>query len=294
MDATWLDRCFTARAGAAAESTRMLALPRAHVRFRLAGTGPETIVFVCDTPVFIEHYARLFDLLSPTLKVLCIELPGMGFSIPKGAYGFSLEEQALSVAALLDALDLRDCTLAFSCVGAYLAPLIAASRPELVRRVLLIQAPSWEEERLWSRRIDFGGKGLVATPYLGQALVRVLRRRIARRWFDKALAPGRGEPFAELAVSAFDNGAAWALASLTQSYFGQPTPTLPALRVPTLALWGGSDRTHQRTDKRSVLSLAPAAAIVRIDSAGHCPELEEPARFCDILQDFLNRSEAHS
>ena len=132
---------------------------------------------------------------------------------------------------------------------------------------------------------------MVATPYLGQGLVRAFRRRIARRWFDKALARGRGEPFAEVAVSAFDNGAAWALASLTQSYFGEPPSVLPALRVPALGLWGESDRTHRRTDKRSVLSLAPAAEMLQLDSAGHCPELEEPARFWDILTGFLTRTD---
>ena len=35
----------------------------------------------------------------PQVQVLCIELPGMGFSIPKGRFRFSLAEQALNVAA---------------------------------------------------------------------------------------------------------------------------------------------------------------------------------------------------
>ncbi|HKO53281.1 MAG TPA: alpha/beta hydrolase [Polyangiaceae bacterium] len=181
------------------------------------------------------------------------------------------------------------CTLAFTCVGAYLAPLIAASRADLVRRVMLIQAPSWDEGRRWARRIDFGGKRVVATPYVGQVLVRLFRKRIATRWFAKALAPGRAEPFADTAVAAFDAGAAWGLASLTQAYFANAQPELPVLRVPTVALWGDSDRTHQRTDKYSVLSLAPHAELISLASAGHCPELEEPMQFCNILQRFVTR-----
>jgi pimeloyl-ACP methyl ester carboxylesterase len=280
MDATWLDRRFAATAGPAVQPHQTLSLGSAHVRIRLEGKGAETVVFVCDTPVFIEHYARLFELLTPTMQVLCIELPGMGFT---------LEEHAAAVSAVLDALHLRACTLAFTCVGAYLAPLIAAARADLVRRVILIQAPSWEQGRLWARRIDFGGKRVVATPYVGQVLVRAFRRRIATRWFAKALAPGRAEPFADMAVAAFDAGAAWALASLVQSYFGGAQPELPALRLPALALWGESDRTHLRTDKGSVLSLAPDAEVMSLASVGHCPELEEPERFCEILQKFVAR-----
>ena len=289
MDATWLDRRFVANVGVATEHFQTLSVGSADARVRLAGKGLETVVFVCDTPVFIEHYARLFELLSPTMQVLCIELPGMGFSVPKGAYRFTREEQAATVSALLDALHLSACTLAFTCVGAYLAPLIAASRADLVRRVILIQAPSWEEGRRWARRIDFDGKRVVATPYVGQVLVRVFRKRIASRWFAKSLAPGRAEPFAATAVAAFDAGAAWALASLVQSYFAEAQPELPVLRVPTLALWGEADRTHRQTDKHSVLSLAPDAELISLASAGHCPELEEPERFCDILQTFVSR-----
>ena len=138
-------------------------------------------------------------------------------------------------------------TLAFTCVGAYLAPLIAASRAELVRRVILIEAPSWEEGRRWARRIDFDGKRVVATPYVGQVLVRVFRKRIASRWFAKSLAPGRAEPFAATAVAAFDAGAAWALASLVQSYFADAQPELPVLRVPTLQFGrGGSNPSPNR------------------------------------------------
>jgi len=289
MDATWVDRRFVATIEAATKRYQTLRIGSADVRVRLEGNGPETVVFVCDTPVFIEHYARLFALLTPTMRVLCIELPGMGFSVPTGAYRFTREEQAASVSAVLDAFQLQACTLAFSCVGAYLAPLIAASRADLVRRVILIQAPSWEEGRRWARRIDFGGKGVVATPYVGQVLVRVFRRRIATRWFAKALAPGRAVPFADTAVAAFDAGAAWALASLVQSYFADVQSELPALRVPTLALWGEADRTHRQTDKYSVLSLAPDAEVLSIASAGHCPELEEPERFCEILHQFVTR-----
>jgi pimeloyl-ACP methyl ester carboxylesterase len=231
MDATSLDRLVFA-SSAKSPGFRTLAVGSADVRFRLEGRGSETVVFVCDTPVFIEHYARLFELLTPGMQVLCIELPGMGFSVANGVYRFSREEQAATVAAVLVSLQLEACTFAFTCVGAYLAPLIAASRPELVRRVLLIQAPSWNEARAWARRIDFRGKGVVATPYVGQVLVRAFRKRIAARWFAKALAPGRAGPFADTAIAAFDAGAAWALASLVQSYFADVQPELPALRVP--------------------------------------------------------------
>lgn len=303
MNAAWIDRLLVARPAsspelraprsgshASTDRTSLIATPTALLRIRCAGAGHETVVFVCDTPVFIEHYDSLCERLGATMRVVCLELVGMGFSTPRGTFRFRLEEQARAVADALDVLKLRGCTLAFTCVGAYLAPLIAESRPELVRRVLLIQAPSWEEERRWARRIDFRGRGLVATPYLGQGVMRVFRKRIASRWFEKALAPGRAAPFVETATEVLDRGASWALGSLVQSYFGESDPDLRPLTVPTLALWGSADRTHRLTDKASALSLAPDAQLVSWATAGHCPELEEPERFCDLLGEFMAAS----
>jgi pimeloyl-ACP methyl ester carboxylesterase len=286
MDASWIDRLVVSRSADFNGSTT-ITTPTAILRVRDEGTAGDPIVFVCDTPVFIEHYDRLFSLLTPTMRVVCLELPGMGFSMPRGDYRFSLQEQARAVVAALDALQLRACTLAFACVGAYLAPLIGEWRPDLVRRAILIQAPSWQQESLWARRIDFRGAGIVAIPYVGQSVVRAFRTRIARRWFEKALAPGRAHPFITVAEAAFAGGASWALGSLVQSYFGDAEPNLRPLRVPTLALWGELDRTHRDTDKRSVLSLAPDAHITTLKTAGHCPELEEPERFCELLNEFL-------
>jgi len=54
-----------------------------------------------------------------------------------------------------------------------------------------------------------------------------------------------------------------------------------------LVLWGLADRTHRRTDKRSILSYMPHARWVEFDSAGHFPELEEPERFREVLFRFL-------
>jgi hypothetical protein len=63
--------------------------------------------------------------------------------------------------------------------AAHLAWLLAAELPNVVRGVISVQAPSFAQERAWARRIDFRGRGLVATPLLGQLLVSAGKRRLA-------------------------------------------------------------------------------------------------------------------
>jgi len=96
---------------------RMVCVSRGDIRVRVTGAGPHTVVFVCDMPVLIEHYDRLFTLLEPRYRVVCRELPGMGFSVPGPAFSFTLVEQASVVEEVLRALGVQACTLAFPCVN---------------------------------------------------------------------------------------------------------------------------------------------------------------------------------
>jgi pimeloyl-ACP methyl ester carboxylesterase len=234
----------------------------------------------------VEHYDALLGLLAPRFRSVCVELPGFGFSTPKRGFGFSLGEYAATVADLLAALGRGQCVLAFPCVWAYAALKVAAERPGLVGRLVLVQAPSWPEEVGWSRRID--RRGLIRTPFVGQALMALRPRQVAERWYRAALprgAPG-SEGFAGPARQAFEHGACFCLGSLTQAWFGGRAPALPAPGQPALALWGASDRSHGATDKRSILEHAPHAAYLEYADAGHFPELERAERFAETLGGF--------
>jgi len=274
------DPLYSGRSGIRVRST-----PSAQVRLRHQGEGSRTVVFVCDTPVFIEHYDRLFELLSPRFKVLCLELPGMGFSRPVQGFDYSLRSQAQAVWEVLE--DVKDCILSFSCGGAYLALMLASRAPSIVRGVVSVQAPSWEQERVWTRGIDFRGRGVVATPVLGQLLLRAGKRRIAQHWFRAALGKAaEKQRFVDTAVGAFDAGSSWALASMVQAYFSGASPTFPTVQQKALIIWGSEDRTHRQSQPESALPYFREARLMRFDQAGHCPELEEPQRFAEALLSF--------
>jgi pimeloyl-ACP methyl ester carboxylesterase len=244
-------------------------------------------VFVCDTPVFIEHYDYLFELLAPNFNVLGLELPGMGLSQPARGFDYGLASQARAVREVLEAEGVTDAILAFSCVGAYLAWLLAAQLPDVVRGVISVQAPCFAQERAWARRIDFRGRGLVATPVLGQLLVSATKRRVAERWFEKTLGPSTDSTaFSAIARAAFDAGSPWALASLVQAYFGDVEPTFPRVEQKALIVWGDADRSHHLSDPESALPHFRSAKVVRFEGAGHCPDLEQPVRFAHAVQEF--------
>jgi hypothetical protein len=70
--------------------TRLLDLPNAVIRVRVAGGGARTIMLTPDAPVMLEHYGPLIELLAPHARVVCFEFPGCGFSYPRFGFAFTL------------------------------------------------------------------------------------------------------------------------------------------------------------------------------------------------------------
>jgi pimeloyl-ACP methyl ester carboxylesterase len=63
---------------------------------------------------------------------------------------------------------------------------------------------------------------------------------------------------------------------------------LGRIRVPTLMLWGASDRIVTPDYGRAYAGLIPGARFEVIDEAGHHPEIERPERFAEHVAAFLS------
>jgi pimeloyl-ACP methyl ester carboxylesterase len=63
---------------------------------------------------------------------------------------------------------------------------------------------------------------------------------------------------------------------------------LRRISVPTLVLWGASDRIVTPAYGRAYAGLIPGARFELIERAGHHPELEQPRAFLDAVQGFLD------
>src|SRR5882762_11567675 len=80
-------------------------LPDATMRIRIARGGSRTVVFAADPPIVAEHYDELISLLVPDASVVCLELPGFGFSLAKSTFPFTFAAYADAVARTLVELD---------------------------------------------------------------------------------------------------------------------------------------------------------------------------------------------
>jgi pimeloyl-ACP methyl ester carboxylesterase len=289
LDAAWAsfgrDRT---RAGAPpTPDIRWVPLGGTLVRARVIGSGPAPpIVLIPDPPNTIEHYGPLIDRLTSApgaerRAVVCFDAPGFGFSFPERGFSYSMDEQVRLIASLFDTLGLASATLSVGCLGGFFGVLLAKARPDLVRRLVLVQMPSCGEALRWVRG---GYWWLFGTPFLGQATMALAKGRVARMWYGACLGPGaRVEDYAGPALDAIERGGSFCLASAFQM-FRPDLADLSGVRQDALVIWGGADRTHPSTDRRSVLTHLPRARWEEWPECGHYPDVEAPEAYARCLR----------
>lgn len=239
------------------------------------------VVIVPDGPNVIEHYVPLIERLAGDLRVVCFDMPGFGFSAPASHYGHSLQEGAAALLSVMDALEVQCATLAFSCANGLYALRAARSFPERVRSLFLSQTPSLEAMHAWVERV-------VAMPFrvplLGQAVNWLGRGRLAKHWYEIALPPDvERAPFHSIARNALARGACFSLAGVVQGLSADSQAELVSVATPCTLLWGERDRSHRKTDPRSLNDCAPGAEIIRFPKLGHFPDLEQPSNYAELL-----------
>jgi pimeloyl-ACP methyl ester carboxylesterase len=263
-------------------------------RVREGGADGPAVVFFADGPNAIEHHDPIFDRLSPWARVIVIDPPGFGFSAPNAGFDFSLAAFTEAYAELLALLRMGPYVLCPTCTNVYPAALMAARNPKLVSHLVLMQALDWDQERIWTGKI-VDPAGDLAKPYAGQEWIYQARTMAAKTWYPNALGqPGRIDSFLQQSCACISHGGNFCLASLIQSWFGPKAdqPTFPPFSQPTLAVWGMNDRAHRKSDKRSLLNIAPHAQYVEREGVGHFPEIEDPVWFEGLLRQFLHDNAA--
>ncbi len=239
------------------------------------------VVFVPDGPNVIEHHAALFALLTPHLRVVCFDMPGFGFSLPSASYGHGLNQGAAAVIGVLDALAISKAWLAFSCGNGFYAMRTAQLAPDRVAGLFLTQTPALSVMAPWTRRIL---PRVLRTPVLGQILVWLTRKKLAHGWYHISLPRNTdASTYQTTANDALTAGGSFCLAGITQGLAREIDTPMNGIRAPCTLLWGEKDHSHKHIDPTSLLKDIPHAEIIRFADCGHFSDLEQPARYAELL-----------
>lgn len=213
-----------------------------------------------------RHAAPAF--VARGLPLVAPDLLGFGASDRlDGAY--SLRRYADALAGLADALALDRPVLLGHSFGGKLAAAAAALHPDRFRGLVLVNSGGFSRYTAVARLF---------------ADVPVLYRLLRPRWVRRRLIPRTPLGAVLTGTDAYDQleDVRPDRSALDLRAAGLH-PSLRALHLPTLVVWGTADPLLPRSTVDRIRRLLPAAQVVWLDGAGHAPMKDTPDALADAV-----------
>jgi len=246
-------------------------------RYSDAGSG-EPVLLIHGLGGSIESWANNAGELAKSLRVIAVDLPGFGLS-DKQKMSYTMKFYRDFVARFLKMLKLGQASIVGSSLGGHVAAEVAISRPDLVKRLVMISPPGALPRSFKGTPALMRYAKLInakSTQKVKQALFAVDGKPVddsyARMVYQKMSMPGAREAFLS--------------ALLGSAKAPRLNGRLHKIKAPTLLLWCKEDVMIPVRFVEPFVKMKNCR-IVMLESRGHRPHVDRPALFNKIVADFL-------
>jgi pimeloyl-ACP methyl ester carboxylesterase len=253
----------------------------ARIGYYLHGAGEETLLFVNPVVYGLEVFQPIVERLCQEFRIVTIDPRGTGSSDPlQRPYGLS--QHALDVCAVIEQAGVGAVTGVGISRGSNLLVRLADRHPELVRRLILIGAPTDIGARdSPAQRLDY--LNTTATFLANEDFEGLMRYHIGRVFSEPDVT--------DLAASRGKRWLGMPRETIRSFYDRDPDmdirPLLAAVRVPTLIVHGTEDRQVPFAAAEYLAAHIPGAQLYPFQSYGHVPLFTATQEFCDVLRRFV-------
>lgn len=232
-------------------------------------------------PIVIMHgygcevatVASIARILEPGMRVINVDLPGHGLSDePPTPWGVDLYTQCIE--GLIASIGLRDVALLGHSFGGRIGLLLSSRNQKLVSKLVLVDAAGIKPKRKPKYYVK-----VYTYKTLKHLLPILFGRSLGARLLDKY----RGR-----AGSAdYRNSSPMMRAVMSRCVNEDLKHVMPAIKAPTLLIWGEDDTATPISDARTMERLIPDAGLVAFPGCGHYSFLDNPGQFKAVLQSFF-------
>jgi len=238
------------------------------------GQGP-AVVIVHGVGGHKEDWRGVAEALAKTHHVLAIDMLGFGGSSKTGD-DLSMPVQAAAILALLDAHKIQKASLVGNSVGGWVTATFAATHPDRVEKLVLIDAAGFKAMFEGAPPVNFD-PGSVAEM---DTLIRfVINSKVAET-------PGLADKAFAGYVSSGEKAIA---ATWGKSLFISPRleDVFPKITAPTLVLWGADDKLFPSVLAGVFAGQIKGSTSRLIPDAGHFPQIDNPQATTEAIIGFL-------
>ena len=257
----------------------------------LAG-DPPTLLLLHGTGSSLHTWDGWVRRMSPTMRVVRLDLPGFGLTGPHPSGDYSGAATVDFLERFADAAGLKRFAIAGSSLGGYYAWRFALRHPDRVAGLILIDSVGYP--------IRAGAAESTVAQLARMPVISELMRFTSIRWVverslqeiyvdDSKVTPALVERYESLMLRSGNRQAMGDRARAERRPAGWQR--LPELRVPTLIMWGAQDTwvppEHAERFRRDI----PGSRLVIYPGLGHLPMEEDPGTTARDALGFL-RGEA--
>lgn len=236
-----------------------------------SGSGPDLILmhgWGCSS-VTVASIARI---AAESHTVYSIDFPGFGRSSePNTVWG--IEDYTRMLRDFVEKTGITDPTLIGHSFGGRIAILYSSKYP--VDKVVLVDAAGIKPKR--SLKYYF----------------KVYSFKAMRKIVPILMGKEKGEAYldaqrAKRGSSDYKNSTPKMRAIMSKVVNEDLKHCMPAIKAPTLLIWGENDTATPLRDAQIMEKLIPGAALVSFAGCGHYSFLDNPIQFAAVLRSFLN------
>ncbi|MCM1111576.1 MAG: alpha/beta hydrolase [Clostridium sp.] len=233
------------------------------------------------TPVLLMHgwgcdHTTLVSIekpLTPEFRVYNVDFPGFGRSTePAEIWG--VDRYASLIERLIEVEKIDRPVLLGHSFGGRVAIVLGARRDD-IRKIILVDSAGVKPRRSLRRRISNSfyqlGKRLTRLLLPRDKAERIIAERAARR------------------ASADYRAASPMMRQILSRVVNEDLcDRMPAIKAPTLLVWGENDTATPLADARLMEKLIPGSGLVAFPGCGHYSFLDNPVQFKAVINSFLH------
>jgi class 3 adenylate cyclase/pimeloyl-ACP methyl ester carboxylesterase len=256
------------------------------IAYYLHGSGEETLLFVSPVVYGLEVFQPIVERLCQEFRIVTIDARGTGASDPlQRPYGLS--QHAMDVRAVIEQTGVGAVTGIGMSRGSNLLVRLADQHPELVRRLVLIGAPTdVGTSDSPAQRVEYLNR--TAALLASGDLEGLMRYHIGRVFSEPDVA--------DLAAGRLKRWLGMPRETMLSFYDRDPDmdirPLLAGVRLPTLIVHGTEDRQVPFAAAEYLAANIPGAQLYPFKGCGHAPLSTATQEFCDVLRRFVRKGTA--
>jgi abhydrolase domain-containing protein 6 len=230
-----------------------------------------------------ENWLPLMPELEQRWRVIAPDLPGWGDSERRTGDDYGYAAQAERIAGLLRLLSDEPVVLVGHSMGGGVAALLAADHPDLVSRLVLMDAGG-----VRFRDNEFGAAVLRGENPFAVSDRASLDRYLSTVFDDPPFVPwpaDRALIAQRIAQAPFETAVLDSIGRGPEAFL--PQAKAARINMPTLLLWCANDRVIDVSASEIYRAAIPGSTVVLLDGCNHMPMMERPRETAAALEEFL-------